>query len=213
MAREHYIAELERTRTEFLQMGQLAQQALQAALQALGDSDSAAAGRAHVLEAETDNLYRTIFESCLRLVTLQAPVAGDARLITGMLGAIVDLELIGDYADDVGELATEMTRKPASGVLSEFASVGGKVQEMLNSAIERWRTLDRNEDLAIRPMQGLVKRACQDLLAKLTQLSAGSPDQPLLAGLILACKYLERISSHSVSIAEQAAFAAGSSVP
>ena len=36
-----------------------------------------------------------------------------------------------------------MTRKPASGVLSEFASVGGKAQEMLNSAIERWRTLDR----------------------------------------------------------------------
>jgi hypothetical protein len=46
-------------------------------------------------------------------------------------------------------------------------------------------------------VQSLVKRACQDLLAKLTKLSAGSPDQPLLAGLILVCKYLERISSHA----------------
>jgi phosphate transport system protein len=212
MAREHYIAELERTRTDFLQMGQVAHDAIQAALRALSDSDRTAAGRAHVLEAETDNLYRAIFESCLRLVTLQAPVAGDARLITGMLGAIVDLELIGDYADDVAEIASEMTKKPASGIVFEFVSVGGKVLEMLSLAIERWRTLDRSEDLAIRPMQSHIKRACQDLLAKLTQLSAGSPDQPLLAGLILVCKYLERIASHSVSIAEQAAFAAGSPI-
>jgi phosphate uptake regulator len=74
-----------------------------------------------------------------------------------MLGAIVDLELIGDYADDVAEIASEMTKKPASGVVSEFVSVGGKVLEMLSSAIERWRTLDRSEDLAFRPMQSHIK--------------------------------------------------------
>jgi phosphate uptake regulator len=62
-------------------------------------------------------------------------------------------------------------------------------------------------------VQSIVKRASQGPLAKLTQLSARSPDQPLLAGLILVCKYLERISSHSVNIAEQAAVAAGSFVP
>ena len=210
MVREHYIAELERTRKEFLRMGELAQEAIQAALRALGDCDGAAVARAHILEAETDNLNRTIYESCLRLITLQAPVASDARLIIGMLGAIVDLELIGDYADDVAEIASEMTVKPASGVLAEFAAVGGKVHEMLRSSVERWRTLDRAEDFAIRPMQSLVKRTCQDLLAKLTRLSAGSADQPLLAGLILVCKYFERMSSHSVNIAEQASFAAGS---
>ena len=209
MARERYTTELEQTKTEFLHMGQLAQEAVQSALRALGDCDGAAAARAHILEAETDNLNRAIFDACLRLMTLQAPVAGDARLITGMLGAIVDLELIGDYADDVAEIASGMTGKPASGVLAEFTAIGGRVQDMLRSAVDRWRTLDQTEDVAIRPMQGAVKRSCQDLLAKLTQLSAASPDQPLLAGLILVCKYFERISSHSVNIAEQAAFAAG----
>ena len=66
MARERYITEFDQTKTEFLYMGQLAQEAFQAALRALGDCDDAAA-RAHILEGEIDNLNRTIFDACLSL--------------------------------------------------------------------------------------------------------------------------------------------------
>ena len=43
---------------------------------------------------EIEALNKSIYDRCLSLMTLQALVAGDARLITGILEAIA--ELIGD---------------------------------------------------------------------------------------------------------------------
>ena len=56
--------------------------------------------KASELEAQTDHQHRLIHDQCLNLITLQAPVVRDARLVTGVLDAIVDLELIGDYANE-----------------------------------------------------------------------------------------------------------------
>jgi phosphate uptake regulator len=47
--------------------------------------------RAGELEAQTDHQHRLIHDQCLNLIALQAPVARDARLVTGVLDAIVDL--------------------------------------------------------------------------------------------------------------------------
>ena len=41
------------------------------------------------LEARTDHQHRLIYDQCLNLITLQAPVARDARFVTGVLDAIV----------------------------------------------------------------------------------------------------------------------------
>jgi phosphate uptake regulator len=43
------------------------------------------------LKAKTDDQHRLVHDQCLRLITLQAPVARDARFVTGVLDAIVDL--------------------------------------------------------------------------------------------------------------------------
>ena len=43
---------------------------------------------------------------------LQAPVASDARLVTGVLDATVDLELIGDYAYEIVTLTSGIHGRP-----------------------------------------------------------------------------------------------------
>jgi phosphate uptake regulator len=58
--------------------------------------------RASELEAQTDHQHRLIHHQCLNLITLQAK---DARLVTGVLDTIVDLELIGDYAYEIVTLS------------------------------------------------------------------------------------------------------------
>lgn len=205
MSQDPYFTELERTKKEFFHMGELAQNALADALLGLTASDAAAASRARALEAEIDALNRTLNAGCLRLMTLWTPVAGDARLVTGMLGAIVDLELIGDYADDIAVLVQDMPKRPTSGVLLEFATLGQKVQDMLAQAADRWRAVEKAGELSLRPAQTVIKRSCNDLMSKVAQLRP-TPGNVVNVALILTCKYLERIASHSVSLAEQAAF-------
>jgi phosphate transport system protein len=205
--REHYTAELDRTRLDLIDMGELAEKALAYAFESLTKSDRAVAGQVRNLEAEIDAFNKSVYERCLSLLTLQAPVAGDARLITGILGASVDLELIGDYAAEIAGIALEMSSKPVSAALNDLVDAAKRVQDMLSQALNSWRSLDRDMGLSIRPMQNLVKTDCQHLVEKLTRLSATSRDNSAYVSLILICKYLERIASHAVNVAEQAASA------
>ena len=127
MSRERYVAELEQTRLDLLDMGGHAAKALKCALESVINSDRSAAEHTRNLEVEIDSCNKHIYQRCLSLLTLQAPVAGDARLITRILEAIVDLELIGDCADDIAELALRMNAKPASAILHDLAEAGKKV--------------------------------------------------------------------------------------
>jgi phosphate transport system protein len=140
------------------------------------------------------------------LLTLQAPVAGDARLLTRILEAIVDLELIGDYANDIAGHALGMSGKPVSAMLHHLAEAGTKVQETLAQALDSWRRLDKSLGLSLRSKQNALKTDCERLIEKLTTLSSSSRDSSAYVALILICKDLERIGVHSVNIAEQAAF-------
>ncbi len=206
MSRERYVAELEQTRSDLLEMGAYAEQALRYALESAINSDRRAAEQTRSLEEEIDSRSKHIYDRCLSLLTLQAPVAGDARLLTRILEAIVDLELIGDYAQDIAELALGMSAKPASASLDDLSEAGSKVRETLTQALDSWRRLDRSLGPSLRSKQSALKNDCERLIEKLTALTSASRDSSAYVALILICKDLERIAVHSVNIAEQAAF-------
>jgi len=96
--RTHYVSELESVRQNLIQMGETTISLLAEAVHVVVDPNSGPSVRASELESQTDHQHRLIHDQCLNLITRQAPVARDARLVTGVLDAIVDLELIGDYA-------------------------------------------------------------------------------------------------------------------
>jgi phosphate transport system protein len=111
MARIHYVLELESVRQNLIQMGETTIALLTEVLHALSGGDSGSAERASALETQTDRQLRMIHDQCLALITLQAPVARDARLVTGILDAIVDLELIGDYSYEIVTLSGSMKQR------------------------------------------------------------------------------------------------------
>src|SRR6516164_9573841 len=128
MVRTHYLSELEAVRKNLVQMGETTLLLLAEALHVVGDSSRGASARARELEAQTDDQHRTIHDQCVNLITLQAPVARDARLVTGILDAIVDLELIGDYAYEMVSLSTAIVRRPPSQILGQLEGAGGKIR-------------------------------------------------------------------------------------
>ncbi len=206
--RTHFVDELESVRKNFVQMGETTISLFDEALRAVVEPNSGHSTRASELEAQTDHQHRTIHDQCLNLITLQAPVAGDARLLTGILDAIVDLELIGDYAYEIVTLSSSIERRPPSQVLAQIAEVGGRVRQILSTAIESWRNQDRTEALSVRPYQPTIRADCENLYQKLSQLVTTPGEGIAYVDLMLMCKHLERILRHAVCVADQAADAA-----
>src|SRR5271166_2107607 len=131
MSRTVYQMELEAVRQNLIQMGETTTLLLAEAIRSVAEPNPEHSVRASELEAQTDHQHRMIHDQCLNLITLQAPVAGDARLVTGILEAIVDLELIGDYAYEIVTLAVSLDRKPPSQILGQIADAVGKIRETL----------------------------------------------------------------------------------
>jgi len=206
--RTHFVHELESVRMELIEMGETTISLLDEVIRAVGSPDSDAAERASEIESQTDHQHRMIHDHCLNLIARQAPVARDARLLTGILDAIVDLELIGDYAYEIICLKPPPNNRPPSQVSSQLSELGTKVRDLLSMAIELWRGGDAAGAPLVRSREAAVRTDCQTMDEKLGQLVAGPGDARVYLNLLFICKHFERIVRHAVCVADQAAAAA-----
>jgi phosphate transport system protein len=194
--------ELESVRQNLIRMGETTGALLRQALRAVVEPNPAALERASELESQTDHQHRLIHDQCLSLITRQAPVARDARLITGVLDAIVDLELMGDYAYEIATLSAGMRKRPPSQVLAEISQLGAKTGDILTAAMDAWRGERPAADSSIRSREATIRGECGTLYEKLSQLTSLPGDATPYVDLMLICRHLERILRHAVHVSE-----------
>ncbi|MGA2741348.1 MAG: phosphate uptake regulator PhoU [Bryobacteraceae bacterium] len=206
--RARYAGELEAVRHNLIAMGDTTIALLAAGLCAVANPSADCAEEASELEARTDHQHRLIHDQCLSLITLQAPVARDARLVTAALDAIVDLELIGDYAYEMVGLGSAKQGRLPSQILVQIAEIGAKIKEILSIAIDSWRNEDRGLALSARPRVAAIRAECHALADKVALLTSAPGDVTAYVNMLLICRHLERIMRHAVCVAEQAAEAA-----
>lgn len=206
--RTHYLDELESVRQKLIEMGETALALFDEAAGSVSEPNPDRSAKASELEARTDHQHRLIHDQCLSLITLQAPVARDARLVTGVLDAIVDLELIGDYSYEIVTQASAIRKRPPSQVLSQISDVANKVRGVLAGAIDAWRSDDTTHSLTIREQEPPIRAECGGLYEKLALLTSRTGEVTTYVDLMLISRHLERILRHAVSVAEQATEAA-----
>ncbi len=207
MSRTQFQMELESVRQNLVRMGETCIALLHEAARAITDPDPALGVHASELESQTDHQHRLIHDECLNLITRQAPVARDARLITGILDAIVDLELIGDYSYEMVTLSSSVRRRVPSQVMTQLADLASKVRGLLAAAIDQWRD-GASVPAPVRGQESAIRADCAVLYEKLSQLTAAPGDATPYVDLMLITRHLERILRHAVCVADQAAGAA-----
>lgn len=203
MSRTHYHAELESVRRNLVEMGETTLALFDEAAASVSETSLDRSAKAGELEAKTDDQHRLIHDQCLDLIALQAPVAKDARFVTGALDAIVDLELIGDYSYEIVTLASGVRRRPPSQVLVQISEVTKKVREVLATAIDSWRTEDSTQVVSVRSQESAIRAECGALYEKLTRLTSGAGQATAYVDLMLICRHLARILRHAVCAAAQ----------
>ncbi len=117
MTREHFHEQLERVELELLAMGELASTAVQRAVAALVQRDSAAAEIVIRDDDPIDDLYLRIDNGVLEMLALQSPVATQLRLVSAVLHSCLHLERIGDQAVTIAKLHLATQHLPPSQIL------------------------------------------------------------------------------------------------
>lgn len=206
--RTRYGMELESVRQNLAQMGETTVALFGEALRAVVDRNPGPPERASELKAQSDHQRRRIHDQCLNLITLQAPVARDARLVIGVLGAGSDLELIADYAYETVTLSSSMRGRPSSQISIQILEIGAKIEELLKAAIDSWRHEDRAKALSVLPQESAIRAECRALHEELSQLMSAPGEAKPCVDLLLVSKHWERILRNAVSIADRGAEAA-----
>ncbi|TVQ62468.1 MAG: phosphate transport system regulatory protein PhoU [Spirulina sp. DLM2.Bin59] len=191
---------------EVLRMGTLVEQSCRLGHQALFAQDFEAIAALTPIESQIDRYYRDIELECARLMTLQRPVAQDLRLLSAFMQLVRDLERIGDYAQDLTELALKLYNYPPHPCLGEIEQMSQQAQGMLAVSLVALADLDPGAGAELKVMDDTI----DDAYDRLYQILAQARDlqgvvEPILL-MVLAMRHIERMADHATNIGQRVAY-------
>lgn len=198
--------QLRRVQRDVLRMGALVEHSCWLARKALFERDLEAARQISRQDKQIDKLYRQIELDCINLIALQAPVTQDLRLLSAIVQLIRDLERIGDYAEDLGEVAIKLFPYPVQPCMDRVQIMFDRCRAMLAMGLASLSDLDAESGLDIKMKDDAVDsdyETLYNLLARQTNVQ-GSIEPFVL--LVLVIRYLERMADHATNIGKRVAY-------
>ena len=187
-------------------MGTLVEQSFRLSHQSLFERDINAIEQIIVLEKHIDAYYRQIESDCATLMTLQAPVAQDLRMLSAIMQLVRDLERIGDCAEDLAEMAIKLIKYPPHELLPEIAQMSDRAQMMLATSLVALADLDSSAGARVKKYDDVVDDAYDRLYDAIAfqQDVPGVVEPLLLLGMII--RHLERMADHATNISQRVTY-------
>ena len=205
--RLNFSEELDRAESALLAQGALVRQQLDRVLNALKAKDSDSASAVVREDDRVDDIYLATQTRILNLLALQAPVAGDLRLVSAILHSNMHVERMGDLTVNIAKFVLdEHPYPPASPMLDRLAEMGDRAGDMLDSALVAFaqRDIDMAEELPVS--DNALDRLNRGMLDDLRDYAGDEESFEWATNLILVARYLERFGDHAVDIGEQTYF-------
>jgi phosphate transport system protein len=206
--RSEFQAELAKLEVQALGGLDLVSEALERALETVAQRDIELASMVIADDDRIDGRYLEVHQGILSLLALQAPVAGDLRLVAALLHVIKHVERMGDQCVNMAKLVPLAGHEPPDDVemLANIARMGELAGSLVLQAKQSFER--RDPELA----QDLVRQ--DDEIDRLNKSSfsraldiGDDPDQREWAmHMMLVARCLERIGDNAVDIGEQTAF-------
>ncbi|WP_249094143.1 phosphate signaling complex protein PhoU [Argonema galeatum] len=204
--RLHFERSLRRLEGDVLRMGALVEQSFRLSHESLFDRSLAAAEEIPLLDKQIDRFYRQIELDSASLMTLQAPVARDMRLLSAYMQLVRDLERIGDYAKDLAEIAIKLFPYPPHPCFSEMAEMSHQAQAMLAMSLVALADLDAEAGRQIKQQDDVVDTAYETLYQRLASArDVKGVVEPILL-MVLVIRHLERMADHATNIGQRVAY-------
>jgi len=205
--RIHFHQQLAELKDKLLAMAALAQQAMEAAVEAYVHRNAALCQYVRDNETAINTQQREIDEMAYDLLAKEQPMAIDLRFILAVIKINGDLERIGDQAMSIAlRTLTVLEDEPFSLPVDIFG-MGGYAARMIRTSLQS--LLDGDAHLAERVLEmddeiDRMNRVAHAELIKLIQERSEVAAQALQA--IIISRNLERIADHATNIATDVIF-------
>ena len=193
-----------------LGLGARVEEAVQTAIEATVNRDTAAAQRVISGDLGIDADEVDLEEECLHTLALHQPVAFDLRYIVATLKIDSELERIGDLAVNISELALLLSYEPPLAKLPfDLRGMADTVTTMLEDALDALVNIDPELAEQTRRMDDTVDRIHREMYREVERAIRADPElvQPYIH-LLGVSRNLERIADHAVNIAEDVIYMA-----
>jgi phosphate transport system protein len=177
-------------------------------LEALQHQDVELAQMVIADDDRVDGRYLEVHQGILSLLALQAPVAGDLRLVAALLHMIKHIERMGDQCVNIATLIPLSGHEPPvrQEVLEALAKMGAHARsEVVQSkAAFAGRDVGLAEDLVRQDRE--INRLNREIFRLALEIGDDPDTREWAMLMILVARALERIGDNAVDIGEQVAF-------
>jgi len=201
---QRFNKDLEDLRSSVLKMGGMVETQLSKAIDAMISGDSELGLKVAHDDYKVNRLEVNIDEECSRILATRAPAASDLRLIVAIIKTITDLERIGDEAEKIGFLASQLAAmdRPAN-AYREVKTLGSHVLKMVHGAMDAFARLDVEASYEVLREDELVDDEYDAITRQgITFMMEDPRSIKRVMNVTWAARALERIGDHAKNICE-----------
>ena len=177
-------------------------------LEALRHQDVELAQMVIADDDRVDGRYLEVHQGILSLLALQAPVAGDLRLVAALLHLIKHIERMGDQCVNIAKLIPLSGHEPPvhEEILQTLVRMGASARsEVVQSkAAFGGRDVGLAEDLVRQDRE--INRLNREIFRMALEIGDDPDTREWAMHMVLVARALERIGDNAVDIGEQVAF-------
>ena len=155
-----------------------------------------------------DGRYMEVHQGILSLLALQAPVAGDLRIVAALLHVIRHVERMGDQCVTIAKLIPLSGHEPPvrQEVLTRLLRMGGCAREQVVQAKRAFaeRDVDLAQDLVRQDQE--INQLNREIFQLAIEVGTDVDTREWAMHMTLVARALERVGDNAVDIGEQTAF-------
>ncbi len=204
VTRESFDQALRQLSDDLLRLGTLVEDAVRRSIDVLRSRSVALADEVIAADDVIDTLHLELEERCMRLIATQQPMAKDLRTIAAIWAMTVDLERMGDHAEDIARMVRRMAAEPLLRPLVNIPRMADMVREMLREGLDAFvrRDVALAEHMAASDddVDHLYSQVFRELL---TDMIEDPKTIQRATHLLMAAQAVERMGDHATNIAER----------
>jgi phosphate transport system protein len=206
--RRSYHDELAHAKDELVRLAAVVTESIPRATAVLLDGDLEGADYIIRGDDEIDARSLDLEEHCIRVLTLQAPVASDLRQIVALLKMIAEVERSADLVVNICKAARRIYGHELDpklrGIISHMSE---QAQQLYTSAIESFVENDAAKAAAIDDMDSYLDGLQKQFVQAIFESHAGGRiDLQVAVQLAVVARFYERIGDHAVTIGQRVEF-------
>jgi phosphate transport system protein len=208
MTRTRFQQGLDDLKQKLLQMGGMAESAIEAAAESYLQRDPKLCQLVFEREDSINAAERTIDELALDLLAMQQPMAVDLRFIVAVLKINSDIERVGDQAVNIVQRTLSLLKEPeVADIPVDIGRMTATVLTMLRRALESFLSAKAEVAHAVLEMDNIVDRMKDEAFVVLVQRMKEDPARAqAYLDVLLITRNLERVADHATNISEDVIF-------